>query len=219
MQVINDLIFKVVLSITSLSLTLLSFSLMLQFRKSKQFIAWALIFISFLLHFTSDILYIQSIISSGGVSNVPYPSYRDYLWIISYVLFGLGVACYWLIINKSMMKSPIDSLIVISTLTFIVLITSLFLASNDLLRHPLDVAYAATASLMGFSCIPLITLFKKGLMAKQWSLIGLRGVFILTAQLIFLIETSVSTGNNFTNITYLIGDLIALIGFVKLLSF
>jgi len=152
--------------------------------------------------------------SYGSVDNIPYPGITDWLWIITYLMVGIGVIKYWVSIKKSVSENYKTSLgLVIAVSVVITLLANPLLGSLGLISDPLvDSLYIGGSFFASIACIPLIILFKGGQLMKPWLYIGLGGLTFMVGETAWLIELALGAQELTSGIFYIISYLLFIIG-------
>ncbi len=217
-----DAFFDYLFAFLSLACATLAFVTTIRFSKTKQFLPWIIILTSFLLDFGANVLWIDAVNVYGGPDNVPYPSFLDIMWLLSYLLFGLGVLIYWLklsrIIKIEKLTETLTIIIALTAISFIVAIPTL--GAFGILYSPvIDGLYVALPLFASLSCIPLIKLFKSGSLSRQWLYIAVGGIFYMASETLWVIEEASNANHLISNLSWTGGYILfttALIGLVRL---
>lgn len=177
--------------IASLVCFFLSVKLAFKFKKTKQFTSLLIISLSFLLDALANFIYLFKYLIFTNVGMIPYPGIQDYMWIASYLFFGLGAMMYAFLIKRLInKKKAITDAYLILGFSILALIVSYPLldilgALSDLVFDPLYFAIPFFASI---ACIPLYYLFKCGKISKSWRNFTLGGFSYMIGELLFLLK-------------------------------
>ena len=197
-----DIIYNSINIIIIFISSLLSFMILFKFKKSKIMIAWAIILISFIINIFAGILSIQTI--SLGIAQ---PAYINWVSIASYLLLGIGVLIYWLMLKKRLEnKIPFKNLSAIILIIITAYITLAYFDINPLNIVPIILIVLAT--------IPLVMLFKGGNLSKQWLLICIGAVTLILAKMFYYIGSA-----TLLNVTLTTGNIFIMIGLSKMYNY
>ena len=201
-------------TILSFFYSILAIIVLSRFKKSAQAFTYILLMISFVTDFLTNVYYLFLMYSYGSVDNIPYPGITDWLWIITYLMVGIGVIKYWVSIKKSVSENYKTSLgLVIAVSVVITLLANPLLGSLGLISDPLvDSLYIGGSFFASIACIPLIILFKGGQLMKPWLYIGLGGLTFMVGETAWLIELALGAQELTSGIFYIISYLLFIIG-------
>ncbi|HLE06453.1 MAG TPA: hypothetical protein VI790_03805 [Candidatus Nanoarchaeia archaeon] len=201
-------------TILSFLYAILAIIVLNHFKKSAQRFTYFMLMVSFVTDFLTNCYYLYLIYIYGSVDNIPYPGITDWLWISTYIMVGTAVINYWISIKKSVgdnYKITLGLVIAISLL--ITLVINPILSPFDLISDPLvDSLYIGSSFFASIACIPLILLFKGGLLMKPWLYIGLGGLTFMIGETAWLLEMALNAMELTSGIFYIISYMLFIIG-------
>jgi len=163
-------------------------------QKTKQLVSGILISSSFFLDFVANIVYQVKYELFKNYDLITYPGSQDYLWIMSYLLFGLGVMMYSYLVKRLINKNKAKRdayLIACASIAALILsypLLNFFEALDDYIFDPL---YFAAPFFASISCIPIYFLFKGGKISAAWRDFTLGGFGYMIGELLFLLNISI----------------------------
>lgn len=206
--------------ILSLTGSILSILLLINYSRSKQVWAYFLITASFYMNLIPNILSIPLAARFGGSELVPFPSHLDIMWLSSYILFGLGIFIYWVNVQKSIGIKRMGKwmLIIFSVSVISLLMAKPVLSYYNAFKDPAyDSLYVALPFFSAIVCLPLMYLFKGGKLSEAWFYFALGGLFNMVHETVWIIELE-SNVHLLSNVLRMVGYGFLLTGMVMMLE-
>jgi hypothetical protein len=185
----------------------LSLHLAFKFKKTKQFTSLIIISLSFLFDFVANMIYLIKYYFYTSSDLIPYPGIEDYLWIMSYLFFGLGSMMYSFLIKRLINKKKAIKdvyLITLSTVFAFIISYPLLNALGALSDFVFDPLYFAVPFFASIACIPIYYLFKGGKISTAWKDFALGGFCYMIGEILFLLkDLTFSVSDIFYSLAYL----------------